>query len=325
MKAYLHDEYGTADVLRLADVPDPQPGPDEVLIRVVAAGLNAADAHLLHGIPYGVRMVSGLRRPKHPIRGSDVSGVVAAVGSDVTQWRVGDEVISEVDRGGLAALVAIRHDLVVAKPTSVDHVHAAGLPMAGLTALQAVRDHGRVQAGERVLVNGASSGVGTFAVQLAVAFGATVTGVCSGRNAELVRSLGAADVIDYTTTDFTTTVRDIDVLVDCVSTRRYREVRRVLTPGGRWVLVGAVDGGAVLGINPQLKAKLATLGRSHSAHMVVAHRNGDDLRTLADMVDEGRIKPAVSRVYPWEDAVAAMRLVESGRAAGKVVVRVGDG
>jgi NADPH:quinone reductase-like Zn-dependent oxidoreductase len=322
MKAWVQHRYGTEPVLELdPDVPSPDVGDDDVLVRVHAAGLNAADIHLMTGKPLLVRMVKGLRRPKVPTLGTDFAGIVERVGSSVTHVRVGDRVMGEVDRGALAELVVAPGKSVWHQPKGATHAESASLPMTAFTALQAVRD-GDLEAGERVLVNGASSGVGVQAVQIAVAMRAKVTGVCSGRNAELVRSIGATDVVDYTTTDFTETVERYDLIIDIVSTQSLARCRSILAPGGRLVIVGAVSKGPVVGMGRQIRASLLSPFTGRAVRVTMAGTDRKDLETIAGMVERGEVRPVIDTVYPFDEAPDAVAHVRGGHAAGKVVVSV---
>ena len=323
MRAIVQDRYGQADVVRLrGDAPVPQIGEDEVLVRVRAAGINAADWHLMTGEPYPVRLVMGLRRPRVPTLGSDFSGVVEAVGSGVTQISVGDEVMGEVTRGALADYVAVAAKNVVRKPTNLTHEQAAAIPMGALTALQAVRDTGKLQPGQSVLVNGASSGVGIYAVQIAVAMGAKVTGVCSGSNADMVRSLGASPVVDYKREDFTATSERYDVIIDIVSSRSIADVRKVLTKRGRYVLVGAVSTGKWFGMGRQAQVVATSPFVSQTLKPMLAGAKQQDLETIVGMVESDQVTPVLDTVYPLEQAADAVRHVQQGHARGKVVVAI---
>lgn len=322
MKAWVQYSYGDEDVLQLRDdVPIPEPGDDEVLVSVHACGLNAADVHLLTGKPYLIRPVMGLRRPRVPVLGSDFAGIAQKVGSAVTHVRPGDAVMGEADRGSLAELVAVPGKHVALQPGALSHPESAALPMAALTALKALQD-AKVQPGERVLVNGASSGVGVYAVQMAVASGAKVTGVCSGRNVELVSSLGAVDVIDYTSQDFTDTTERYDVIVDIVSSQPVGRCRSILSRDGRYLVVGAASKGRWIGMGSQMRATLTSPFVSQSLRMVTAGRQREDLDLIAGMVERGELRPVIDRVYPFTEAPDAVRHVHGGHARGKVVVTV---
>jgi len=329
MKAWTQDSYGAPDTFVQRDLPAPTPAADEILVRVEACGLNAADWHLFRGTPYAARAAYGLRRPKNPVMGSDVSGVVVQTGSAVAGFAVGDEVMVEVQRGGLAELVAVKEKYAALKPSDFTFLEAAALPLAGGTALQAVRDHGKVAAGDRVLVIGASGGVGTMAVQIAVALGAVVTGVCSGRNADLVRSLGASAVVDYTTTDVLASGTAYDVVVDMIGDIPLRSVRSLLAPGGRYVMVGGGEGGRILGpVFGPLGRTFGTFvlgggGEKRSLKAAIAKRNGADVDVLRQLAEAGSLRPALEATYSFDDAVAALARIESGRVAGKLAVAVG--
>ncbi len=330
MKALTQSAYGSPDTFVVRDLPAPTAAADEVVVRVEAVGLNAADWHLFRGKPYAARAAFGLRRPKNPVMGSDVSGVVVQVGSDVTSFAVGDEVMVEAQRGGLAELVAVKAKHVARKPASFTFLEAATLPLAGGTALQALRDHGNVAAGESVLVIGASGGVGTWAVQIAVALGAEVTGVCSTRNVDLVRSLGAAHVVDYTATDVLAVGTTYDVVIDMIGDIPLRECRRLLSPGGRYVMVGGGEGGRILGpVFGPMGRTFGTFvvgggGEKRSLHAAIAKRNGADVELLREMAEAGALRPTLERVYSFDDAREALAQIETGRVAGKLAIAVGS-
>jgi len=325
MRAIVQDRYGQADVLRLRDdAPMPEIGENDVLVRVRVAGLNAADWHLMTGEPYPVRLVMGLRRPRIATLGSDFSGVVQAVGSAVTRVSVGDEVMGEVERGTLADYVSVAEKHVARKPKNLTHEQAAAIPMGALTALQAVRDTGQLQAGQSVLVNGASSGVGIYAVQIAVAIGANVTGICSRRNTDMVRSLGASNVVDYTQEDFVATSERYDVIIDIVSSRSIADVRKVLTERGRYVLVGVASAGKWFGMGRQVQVVATSPFVSQTLKPMLAGREQEDLETIVEMVESGLVSPVVDTVYPLEQAADAVRHVQQGHARGKVVVTISE-
>lgn len=323
MAAVVRDTYGSpADVLRVAQVAVPAPGPEDVLVRVRAVGLNPADVFLATGRPAVLRAATGLRRPRHPGCGQDVAGVVEAVGSAVTVVAPGDEVFgeAEVNRGSgtLAELAVVPASVLAPKPASLTFEEAAGLPMVGLTALRGVRVAG-VGPGTRFLVNGASGGVGHLAVQLAVGLGAEVTGVCSGRNRDLVRGLGAARVIDHETEDFTADGQ-YDVILDNVLNRRLRDVRRVLAPRGV-LLLNSGNGGPVLGPLPHmLRGMLASLVSRQTIRIFGSTPATRDLVHLADLANAGELRVVVEGTYPLADAARAFERVATGRVAGKVVV-----
>ena len=320
MRAITYREYGAPDVLELGEVDVPAVGDDEVLLRVGAASLNPYDWHLMRGKPYFVRAQIGLRRPKQTRLGADVAGTVEAVGGNVTEFRPGDEVLGHA-AGAFAEFVAGRPASLAPKPAGVTFEEAATLNIAGLTALQGLRDIGRLEAGRQVLVNGASGGVGTFAVQIARSMGAEVTAVCSTRNLDLVRSLGAAHTIDYTRDDFTETDRRYDVILDTVATKPPSACRRILQPHGTYVAVGSLSMGDWIGpITFLAGVWLSGVFRSQTMKSILAKANSEDLGTLADMVSAGSVNPVIDRVVPLEDTASAMAYVEEGHARGKVVV-----
>ncbi|WP_026877798.1 NAD(P)-dependent alcohol dehydrogenase [Jiangella gansuensis] len=321
MKAMIRDTYGPPAQLRLADIDPPEIGAGDVLIRVHAAGVDQAVWHLVTGLPYLARLGGfGVRRPKNRVPGADVAGRVEAVGRDVTTLRPGDEVFGTCD-GAFAEYARAAADAVVPKPADVTFEQAASVPTSACAALQALRDKGRVQAGQRVLVIGAGGGVGSFAVQLAVAMGAEVTGVCSAGKADLVRSLGATEVVDYTRTDVTTGERRFDVIVDIAGHRPLRRLRRVLNRHGRLVIVGSEGGGRwIQGMDRQLRAiALSPFVSQHLGTLISAERS-EDLRHLAELMAAGTVVPAVDRTFPLADLPAAIQTLRNGQVRGKVVV-----
>ncbi|WP_377644833.1 NAD(P)-dependent alcohol dehydrogenase [Oryzobacter terrae] len=325
MKALVQDRYGTSDVLRVDDVARPEPGEGEVLVRVAAASLNAADWHIMRGEPRVARLmdrrVFGRTGPRERIRGRDVSGTIEAVGPGVTSWLVGDEVLGE-DGATLAEYVVVPQTCLATKPPGLSFEEAAALPLAATTADLCLTSGG-VRSGHRVLVVGASGGVGTFAVQLAVALGAHVTAVCSTRNVDLVTSLGAAEVVDYTREDVTRAGGTHDVVVDLVGNRTLRDLRRVVAPGGTLVLSGGGNPGEGGVLGPVgLMARAALVGRLLGLRVRVPRAAPDAARLaeLAGMVARGEIRAVVERTYPLLDAAAAMRHLEVDHARGKIVV-----
>jgi NADPH:quinone reductase-like Zn-dependent oxidoreductase len=314
-----YHRYGTPAELSWADVERPAPGPHDVLLRVHAASLNHADLFLLHGSPRIARLAFGVRRPKATILGRDVAGTVEAVGPQVTRFRPGDEVFGEVEQRGFAEYVAAPAAHLAAKPAGVSFADAATLPVAATTALQALR-LARTGPGKTVLVNGASGGVGTFAVQLARNLGATVTGVCSTRNAELVQRLGAARVIDYTRTDLTAGTDRFDVIVDLAGSHRLAAMRRLLTPDGVYV-ASTGNGGPLLGPVPRLLALAVTAPFvGPGLRVLTSKRDVDDLALLAGMVERGELTPAIERTYPLHEAADALWHLEREHARGKIVL-----
>jgi NADPH:quinone reductase-like Zn-dependent oxidoreductase len=323
MQAIIQDRYGSPDVLRLGEIDTPAVGDGDVLIRVNASAVNIGDWHMLTGIPYVMRLGTGPRRPRHGVPGVDVAGDVEAVGAGVTRFRPGDAVFGWC-HGAFAQRACAAEDHFLAKPEGVTFEQAAALGVAAVTALKAVRDQGRVREGDAVLVNGASGGVGTFAVQLAKAFGAEVTAVCSSRNAALVRSIGAHHVVDYTREDFTAGDRRYDVMLDLVGSRPLSDCLRVLTATGTYVLVGVADPGRWLGIGRQL----AVLARSPVARRrmrtFVSLNNGADLAVLRDLAQAGTIAAVIDQRYALGDVPQALRHQGAGHARGRTVIAVRD-
>ena len=327
MKAIRYDRYGPPDVLELADVDMPEIGGDEMLVRVRAASVNPLDWHLMRGKPYLVRMMTGLSRPRASAArlGADMAGSVEAVGANVTGFRPGDEVFGGLEnRGTLAEYISIRQDgPVLTKPAGLTFEQAASVPVAAYTALQALRDQGRVQAGNQVLVNGASGGVGTFAVQIAKALGAEVTGVCSTRNTEMVASIGAERVVDYTREDFTQERRRYDLLIDIAGSRSLAETRRVLVPKGVLVVVGGPNKGRWIGpFGRTIRMLLQSPAVSQRMVSFLAHQNRDDLAVLRQLLDAGKVTPVIDRTYRLNQVAEAVRYLETGHARGKVVITV---
>ena len=325
MKAVVRHAYGPADVLRLEDVPRPVPGDDQVLVRVRAAAVNPLDVHYMLGTPYLVRLDAGLFEPENPQLGVDVAGVVEAVGRSVTRFKPGDEVFGH-RFGAFAEYAAVRERSLAQKPANVTFEQAAAVPVAAVTALQGLRDKGRLRPGQKVLVNGASGGVGTFAVQIAKALGAEVTGVCSTRNVELVRSLGADHVVDYTREDFTRGPERYDVILDMVATHSLPDYRRVMAPGGVHVLVGSTEKG--LWLKPILgPVKAAVYSRFVSQEFVglLARIDPKDLDALRDLMQAGKVTPVVDRRFALGEVAEAIRYVEKGHARGKVVIAMDQG
>ena len=323
MKAIVYRCYGSPDVLRFEDVGKPTPADDQLLVKVHAASVNPLDWHYMRGTPYLVRTDSGLGKPTDPRLGVDFAGTVEAVGKSVKRFKPGDEVFGGRD-GAFAEYVAVREErAVVLKPANVTFEQAASVPIAGITALQALRDKGQVHPGQKVLINGASGGVGTFAVQLAKSFGAEVTGVCSTRNVPLVQSLGADHVIDYTREDFTKGGELYDLIVDTIGNHPLLEYRRVLTPKGMFILIGAPNEGRWLGgVSVMLKAMMLSPFVSQQFVPFLAELNQKDLTVLGDLMRAGKLTPVIDRRYKLSEVPAAIRYLEQGHARGKVVIRV---
>lgn len=325
MKAIVQDRYGSADVLELRDIERPSIGDDEVLVRVRAAGVDPGVWHLMTGEPYFIRAMGfGLRKPKVAVRGRDLAGVVETVGARVTRFRVGDEVYGTCEGGSFAEYATAGEQRLAAKPAGISFEQAAVTPISGVTALQAVRDVGRVQSGHQVMVIGAAGGVGSFAVQMAKAFGATVTGVCGTAKADLVRSLGADDIIDYTEDEVDRDGARYDVVIDTAGNRPLRLLRRAMTPHATLVLVGGEHGGGRLlaGFDRQLRAPLVSMFVGQRLRGLMAKENADDLRAITGLIESGAVTPVIDRTYPLADAPDAIRYLAEGHAAGKVVVTV---
>ncbi|AXV08674.1 zinc-containing alcohol dehydrogenase [Euzebya pacifica] len=320
MRAITQHTYGTTDVLALEDVPIPDIGATDVRIRVHAAGVDRGVWHLMTGLPYPARLAFGLRRPRNPILGMDVAGIVEAVGHDVTRFTEGDAVFG-VGQGTWADLVAIDQDRLAAVPRGVDMLAAGALAVSGSTAMQAVEDHGCVQPGDRVLVLGASGGVGSYAVQVARAHDAHVTGTASTDKLDLVRDLGAHQVIDHRKDDPLAQHDRFDVIIDTGGNRRLRDLRHALRPAGTLVIVGGEGGGRLIGgLDRQLRAVLTSAFTRQRLVTFVATEDADHLERLADLVEAGHVTPRVGQSFPLEEAASAMRLLEAGR--GKLVLAV---
>jgi NADPH:quinone reductase-like Zn-dependent oxidoreductase len=325
MKAIVQDRFGSADTLEFADVATPEPGPDDVLVRVEAASVNAYDWHLMRGDPYLARPMLGITRPRFRIRGRDFAGHVTAVGANVTRLAPGDEVFGEAD-GAFAEYVCAPQKAVDRKPAGFTFEQAAALPLAGGTAL-ACLDAANVQAGQALLVNGASGGVGSFAVQIAASLGAEVTAVCSTRNVELARSFGAAHVVDYTREDFTRAGRRYDAVLDVVANRSLRDLRRALTPRGTLVLSG---GGVSRGGRPSIAGPIGLTVRALLVSRLVRQRlvvvvqtpDVDRLARLRDLAEAGHVRPVIERTYPLSEAAEAIRRLELEHARAKLVIVV---
>ena len=322
MKAIVQDRYGSADVLRLRDIDRPELGNDDVLVRVLAAGVDPGVWHLMTGLPYLVRLGFGLRAPKTPVRGMDVAGRVEEVGENVTQLEVGDEVFGTCN-GSFAEYARATEDKLALKPANLSFEQAAAVPVSACTALHALRDSGEVRAGQKVLIVGASGGVGTFAVQLAKAFGAQVTGVCSTTKLELVRSIGADQVIDYTRDDFSQMGERYDLILDIAGNRSLSLLRSALTPEGTLVIVGGEGGGPWLGgTDRQIRALILSPFVRHNLRNFISVENKGDLLVLKELIESGKVTPVIDRTYPLREAPDAIRYLEDGHARGKVVIKV---
>ena len=321
-RAIVQDVYGSADVLRLSDIDRPGIGDREVLVRVHAAGVDRGVVHLMTGMPYAVRLAGGgLRAPKTRVRGREVAGQVEAVGGDVTRFRPGDAVMGTCE-GSFAEYACAREDRLVPKPGNLTFEEAAAVPVSGTTALQAVRDQGRLQPGQKVLVVGASGGVGTFAVQIARAFGAEVTGVCSTGKVDLVRSIGADHVLDYTRDDFAGGRPRYDLVVDIGGNSALSHLRRALAPRGTLVFVGGEGGGRWTGMGRQFRALAVAPFVRQRLRVFITREHYEDLQALAELIEAGRVTPVIDRTHPLSEAGEAIRHLEAGRARGKVVITV---
>jgi NADPH:quinone reductase-like Zn-dependent oxidoreductase len=322
MKGVVYRCYGGPEVLKLEDVPKPVPANDEVLVKVRAAGLNPLDWHYMRGTPYIMRMDSGTGAPKDTRFGVDFAGVVEAVGSQVKKFKPGDEVFG-AKNGALAEFVSVRESRGIAlKPSNISFEQAAAVPIAAITALQGLRDKAHVQPGQAVLINGASGGVGTFAVQIAKSYGAVVTGVCSTRNLDMVRALGADQVIDYTQEDFTAGDKQYDVIVDNVGNHGLLALKRILKPDGVLVIVGGPNGNWLGPLAAPIKAVLLSPFVSQKMGMMLAETSGADLAAIGDLMQTGKVTPVIDRRFSLQEIAEAIRYLETGRARGKVVVNV---
>jgi NADPH:quinone reductase-like Zn-dependent oxidoreductase len=321
MKAIVYRCYGSPDVVKLEDIAKPTPPDDRVLIKVHAASVNPLDWHYMRGKPYIMRMMAGLGVPEDIRLGVDFAGTVEAVGKNVKRFKSGDEVFGG-GHGAFAEYVSVREKGSLAlKPANLTFEQAAAVPVAAVTALQALRDKGKIQPGQKVLINGASGGVGTFAVQIAKAFGADVTGVCSTRNLAMVRSIGADHVIDYTREDFTQGSLRYDLIVDNVGTHSLLEYRRVLNPRGALVMVGGPNDGRWIGpLSGSIKAMLVAPFVSQKMVFILAQLKQDDLGTLRDLMQTGKLTPVIDRRYKLSETAEAIRYLEEGHARGKVVI-----
>ena len=321
MKAIVHQQYGPPDLLAFEDVSTPVPGDDEILVRIRAASVNPLDWHTVRGLPYPLRIGNGFATPKKTVLGVDVSGHVEAVGAKVAQLRPGDEVFG-VCKGAFAEYACAKENRVVVKPARLSFEQAAAIPVAGLTALQGLRERGRLQRGQSALVVGASGGVGTFAVQIAKWLGADVTAVCSTRNVDLVRSIGAAHVIDYTKQDFTRGGRQYDLIIDMAGTHSLSAVRRALTSRGTCVVVGAPSGRWIAGPDRFIKALLLSPFVGQRMVPFIASANRDALAALKGLIETGDVTPVIDRTYGLKEVPEALRYLEQGHARGKVVIAI---
>jgi NADPH:quinone reductase-like Zn-dependent oxidoreductase len=323
MRAIVQDAYGTTDVLRLSQIDRPAIEPNEVMVKVAAAGMDRGTWHLMAGKPYLMRVIGfGFRRPKNRIPGLDVAGTVVAVGSEVTRFQPGDDVFG-MSRGSYAEYAAVREDKLAHKPSGLSFEQAAVVPISGGTALQGLHDSGRIKAGDKVLVIGASGGVGTFAVQLAKAFGAEVTGVCSTAKLDMVRSIGADHVIDYTVEDFAGGEDRYDLILDIGGNSHLSRLRRALSHEGTLVIIGGEEGGSITGgFGRQIRALVLSLFVKQSLTMLASKERYTDLEALCPLIENGQLTPIVDRVYPLSQVSDAMRHLEAGTVRGKIAIAV---
>jgi NADPH:quinone reductase-like Zn-dependent oxidoreductase len=322
LKAIVYTKYGSPDVLEFKEVAKPTPKDDEVLVKVIAVSVNAADLHLLRADPFLIRLSSGLINPKNQILGSDITGRVEAVGRNVQQFRPGDEVFGDISAGGwggFAEYACARADALVLKPANISFEEAAAVPMAAVTALQGLRDKGKIQSGQKVLINGASGGVGTFAVQIAKSFGANVTAVCSTQNLDRMRSIGADQVIDYTKEDFTQNGQGYDLILAANGDRSISDYRRALAPKGTYVMSG---GSMTQMTQAMMLGPWYSKSDGQKLGNILAKPNNQDLTFIKELVEAGKVVPVIDRYYPLNEVADAIRYLEEGHAQGKVVITV---
>jgi NADPH:quinone reductase-like Zn-dependent oxidoreductase len=319
MKAIVYREYGSTDVLRLEEIEKPVVGDDDVLLRVHAASVNPIDWHFMRGSPYLLRLMFGLRKPRVARLGIDAAGKVDAVGRNVTQFKPGDEVFGAC-RGAFAEYACTPQSKLAIKPVMMTFEQAASVPVAALTALQGLRDEGGIRAGQKVLINGASGGVGTFAVQIARFFGADVTGVCSARNAEMVRSIGADRVIDYTVENFTQGGQRYDLIFDCMGNQPLGSCRRVLDRKGTYIVIGGPNGRWIGPVAPFVKAMIVSPFVGQKLAGFSAKETAEDLRFIGGLIEGGKVMPVIDRCYELSRIAEAVRYVEAGHARGKVII-----
>jgi NADPH:quinone reductase-like Zn-dependent oxidoreductase len=323
VKAIVQDKYGSPDVLMLREIDEPVAGDDEVLVRVHAAGVDQGVWHVTAGLPYLIRLAGyGIRAPKHPVPGADLAGVVEAIGKDVTRFQPGDEVFG-IGRGSFAEYACARENKLASKPSNLSFEQAASVAISGLPALQGLRDHGKVRPGKKVLIIGASGGVGTYAVQLAKALEAEVTAVCSTAKVDTVRSIGADHVIDYSREDFADGKHHYDVILDVGGNSSLSRLRRALTPNGKLVITGGeTDGRWLGGFDRQIRAKLLSPFVGQTLTTFISSENYKDMIELKSFIEAGTVRPVIDRAFPLSEVPEAMRYLRDGRARGKVVISV---
>ena len=318
MKAIIRQKYGSPDVLELTEVETPAPKDNEVLVEIHAASANPLDWHYMRGAPFLARLGEGLRKPKDPRLGVDIAGRVEAVGNNVTRFLPGNEVFGTV-KGGFAEYACAREDRLALKPANISFEEAAAAPVVAFTALQGLRDKGKIRPGQKVLVNGASGGVGTFAVQMAKSFGTEVTGVCGTRNVDMVRSIGANYVVDYTQEDFTKNGQRYDLICDAVGNRSVSDYKRALRPRGTCIIIGFTTLSRLFG-HVVLGPLLSMTGNKKIGLMGLAKPNQKDLVFMKELLEAGKVKPVIDRRYPFGETAEALRYLEAGHARGKVVI-----
>ena len=321
MKAFVNTIYGSPEVLKYKEVTCPKPQANEVLVKIHAASVNPFDWHNMRGEPFPARLSTGMLKPTYTTLGADIAGIVEAIGDEVTQFKVGDEVFGDINFGGFAEYARSPEANIVHKPSNTSFEEAAAVPVAGLTALQGLRDHGQVQAGQKVLINGAAGGVGSYAVQLAKVFGAEVTGVCSTAKIEYVRSLGADHVIDYTKTDYTRTGRRYDVILDAVGNGSNADFKRALSRDGKAVVPGVTSLAHMLR-EVMIFGSITSKTSERSISAMLAQIRQEDLAYLATLLEQGKIKSRIDRCYPFRDTPKAIAYVEEKHATGKVIIQV---
>ena len=322
MKAILFTKYGSPDVLQLAEVEKPLPNDDQVLVKVIAASANPLDWHRMRAAPFLVRLGDGFFKPKDPKLGADIAGIVETVGKDVTEFKPGDEVFGEIGSGSFAEFACTRQKNLVLKPANVSFEAAATAPVVGLTALQGLRDAARIQAGQKVLINGAAGGIGTFAVQLAKSYGTEVTGVCSTRNLDLVRSIGADHVVDYTREDFTRNGQQYDLIYDTIGNRSVSDYRRALKPQGKCVIAGFTSMPRLFE-HMILGPRMSRNSDKKVGMMGIANPNKEDLLCIQELLATGKVVPVIDRRYPLSETAEAIRYLETLHVRGKVIINVG--
>ncbi len=321
MKAIVYEKYGPPDVLQLKEVEKPVPGDNEVLVKIHASSANPLDWHRMRGAPFLVRLSDGLRKPKNPMLGADIAGQIETVGKNVTEFQPGDEVFGDCGwAGGFAEYVCVTEKNVVSKPANITFEEAAAVPAVAFTALQGLRDYGKIQSGQNVLINGASGGVGTTAVQIAKSYGAEVTGVCSTRNLEMVRSIGADNTIDYTKEDFTKHGQNYDLIYDAVGNRSVSDYKRALNPNGTCIITGFTTLPRLF--QHMIMGPLMSIGDRKIGTQGVAKPNQKDLVFIKELLKAGKMKPVIDRRYPLSETAEAIRYLEKGHARGKVVITV---